>query len=92
MGASFCFGNQCLGRVSWQLRASSFALPIIMEQQDVQLKWKWDDVQALVAQLLNAHEGPCLEAWIRKAKESSDHLRATTQKQVLEGDLAPSCQ
>ena len=51
----------------------------IMEQQDVQLKWKWDDVQATVAQLLNAHEGPRLEAWIRKAKESSDHLRATTQ-------------
>lgn len=34
----------------------------IMEQQEVQLKWKWDDVQATVAQLLNAHEGPCLEA------------------------------
>ena len=52
----------------------------IMEQQEVQLKWKWDDVQATVAQLLNAHEGPCLEAWIRKAKESSDHLlHAATQ-------------
>ena len=52
----------------------------IMEQQEVQLKWKWDDVQATVVQLLNAHEGPCLEAWIRKAKESSDHLlRAATQ-------------
>ena len=59
MGAGVCLGNQCLELVLGN-RHLFICIADIMEQQEAQLKWKWDDVEATVVQLVNTGEGPRL--------------------------------